>query len=129
MRKSMNVVRIAAPAFVVFFLLTSIAASAADLFGGPLEPDGSSELQCRIVNVGNKSIDVFIETFDGNGNLINNTSFLGLVPLRGTVLGTPAANGPRVCRFFGDFSKNEVRATVSVVERSSIGAIAAVEAN
>lgn len=132
----MRTLRFAQPAVFAALLLlgwstTSAAtASAAELFGGPLEPGASNRLDCRIVNVGSKAIDVVMDVFDGNGNLIRSSAFLGLVPLRGTIMGTTAAAPPfpRVCKFSGTFAKTKVRATVSVVDPSA-GAIAAVEAH
>jgi len=118
----------------------SAAASATELWGGPLSPEDGPRaaagafLRCEIVNLGDSPIDVTTEIFDREGRSLSGPITVPpLGPRAATdvaVLADFSANRlPPICKFSGSFSKHRVRATASVFVPEENGTIAAVEAH
>jgi hypothetical protein len=126
-RCGMRNMRIAALAGALVLAL-SAPASAAELFGGPLNPGTSNTLLCHIVNLQVSDISVTIELFDGLGAAaaVPFVGTLGHLEAVGVFVNTtpPAA---RTCKFSGNFSKAKVRATAQIWNATQ-GALAAVDA-
>jgi len=92
----------------------------------PLVPDGNSQLDCYIINVGKKDRYVAIDALDRNGNVV--ASWDGTIePGTEEVAIAKASAGPRSCRFVVEGQSKDFRASGLVVV-PGIGSISALAA-
>jgi hypothetical protein len=92
----------------------------------PLVPDGNSQLDCYIINVGKKDRYVSIDALDRAGNVV--ASWDGVIePGTEEVAIAKASAGPRSCRFVVDGQGKDFRASGLVVV-PGIGSISALAA-
>jgi hypothetical protein len=92
----------------------------------PLVPDGNSELDCSIGNIGRTGRDVTIEALDRTGRVV--ASWEGaLAPGAGAMAIAKAAAAPRSCRFVVEGQIADFRA-VGLVVVPGIGPLSALAA-
>jgi hypothetical protein len=126
---AMRIVQRATVVFVSVLFLATGTASAAELFGGPLEVGTGAKLTCQITNIGTRTVEGDIEIFDSDGAIHGPVGFtLGPRKSVGITAVGVAGSWPRTCKFSGSFSRSKVRATASVVDAAD-NVTAAVEAH
>jgi hypothetical protein len=92
----------------------------------PLVPNGTSQLDCYIINVSKKPRWVGIEALDKQGNVVASWTET-LEPSKEAVAISPAADGPRSCRFAVEGTGKDFRASGLVV-LPGVGSISALQA-
>ena len=115
----------------VAVLLTAGVVHAADtLFTAPLVPEGTSLLDCYIVNVSKKTQDVVIQVFNRAGGLLESVPAT-LAPGEEKVATVPASEdaneAPRYCKFALDGKKADFRASI-LTRTPGFGSISALPA-
>jgi hypothetical protein len=100
--------------------------TASTFFTPPLVPDGNSQIDCYIINVGKKSGFVEIEALDKQGNIVASWSEM-VAPAEEAVAIATATNGPRSCRFAVEGTGRDFRASGLVVV-PGVGSIIALPA-
>jgi hypothetical protein len=96
------------------------------LYTPPLVPEGSSQLDCYIINVSDKPREVVMEALDRDGVVVAQWSDT-LNPNAEAVAIAPAARGPRACRFFVEGQGEHFRAS-GLVHVPGVGSISALAA-
>jgi hypothetical protein len=112
-------------------LLAAEVAQAADtLFTAPLVPEGTSLLDCYIVNVSKKTQDVVIQVFNRAGVALESVP-ASLAPGEERVATVPASadpnEAPRYCKFELDGKKTDFRASI-LTRTPGFGSISALPA-
>jgi hypothetical protein len=133
MRRIINTVAIAlaiaaaAPTFVAADSDTAAPANTTTLSTPPLVPLGSSQLDCYIINVSDRARWVSIEALNKQGEVVARWSEL-LAPEHEAVAISPAADGPRSCRFVVEGLGKHFRASGLVVV-PNVGSVSALAAH
>jgi hypothetical protein len=121
---------VAASAIALSLALLSQPAAAGDhvhtLFTPPLFPDGSSQLDCYLLNVSDETRDARIEVFTKDAVLVGSDK-VRLAPGTEKVVTVAPNLAPRYCRFEVEGRRSDFRASILVREpgRGSISALPA----
>jgi hypothetical protein len=121
---------IAAGAIALSFALVSAPAAAGErintLFTPPLFPDGSSQLDCYLLNVSDETRDARIEVYTKDGVLVGHDK-VRLAPGTEKVVTVAPNFAPRYCKFEVEGRRSDFRASILVREpgRGSISALPA----
>lgn len=108
------------------FMLMGGTAQADTLFTPPLVPEGSNQLDCYLVNVGNTAHKVTIEALTREGETLKSIK-VTLKPGTEAVATVPANQLPRYCKFVVEGKSSDFRGSI-LVRKQGTGSISALSA-
>lgn len=127
-RSSFARIFLGAAAIATFGVLsTAVAAEHTNtLYTPPLFPDGSSQLDCYLLNVSDETRDARIEVFTKDGQRVGHDK-VTLAPGTEKVVTVAPNLAPRYCKFEVEGRRSDFRASILVREpgRGSISALPA----